>query len=303
MNEHENAIEITDLSKSFGKTPAVQGLSMKVAPGRVVGFLGPNGAGKTTTIKMLIDLLRGDAGSISVLGLDPAIQATQVRARVGYVPEKHSVPRWMRTTDALHFCRTFYPTWDNELCEKLMRLFALDPEKKVQTLSKGTQVKLALLLALAHRPELLILDEPMAGLDPLIREELIDGMLQTDGDRPRSILFSSHTFADVQRLADEVAIIHEGRLLTQCSIDVLLAKTKRIRAVLTDGASPKKTPEGTIWQRQSGREWLVTVGEFSQDTIERIRGGNQLKNIEVLDLSLEDIFKDFIRGQRSQLCI
>lgn len=302
MNDYENTIEITGVWKRFGETPAVQELSMQVGRGRVVGFLGPNGAGKTTTIKMLIGLLRANAGSISILGLDPTKDATKIRTCVGYVPEKHSVPKWMRVTDVITFCRTFYPTWDDKLCEKLLRLFALDSHKKVQTLSKGTQVKLALLLALAHRPELLVLDEPMAGLDPLIREELVDGILQTAGDHPRTLLFSSHTFADVQRLADEVAIIHEGRLLTQCPVDELLAKTKRVRAVLADGAAPQDAPEGTIWQRQSGREWLVTVREFSQDTIEWIRGRNQLENIEVIDLSLEDIFKDFIRGQRSELC-
>jgi len=302
MNDNQNAIEIVDLWKRFGKTSAVGDLSMRVEPGRVVGFLGPNGAGKTTTIKMLVGLLRADTGSVSVLGLDPFVDGLAVRQRTGYVPEKHALPRWMRVSDAISFCRTFYPTWDDKLCDDLVRLFALDLGKKVRVLSKGTQVKLSLLLALAHRPELLVLDEPMAGLDPLVREELVDGILQTVGNHPRTILFSSHTFADVQRLADEVAIIHEGRLLTQCSVEQLLTRTKRLRAVLADGATPDAAPEGTIWQRRNRREWLMTVREFSQDTLERVRNQNRLENIEVIDLSLEDIFKDFIRGQRSTPC-
>ncbi len=302
MSKYQNAIEIRNLGKRFKDTPAVQDFSITVAPGRVVGFLGPNGAGKTTTIKMLMDLLRADTGTISLLGLDPTEVATAIRARVGYVPEQQNAPRWMRVAEAISFCRTFYPTWDDNLCDQLIRLFSLDPSKKIQSLSKGTKVKLTLLLALAHRPELLVLDEPMAGLDPLIREELVDGILQTASDHPRTILFSSHTFADVQRLADEVVIIHEGRLLAQSPVDDLLAKTKRIRSVLTDGAEPQKNPKGTIWQQRSGREWLVTVNEFSQDTIDSLKAGTDLENIEVIDLSLEEIFKDFIRGQRSELC-
>jgi len=302
MNDPKSAIDIEDVSKRFGRTTAVARLSLRVSPGRVVGFLGPNGAGKTTTIKMLMGLLRADSGRNAVLGLDPATAATQLRSKVGYVPEQQFIPRWMRVDESITFCRTFYPTWNDKLCDELVHLFGLDPRKKMRALSKGTQTKLALVLALAHNPDLLILDEPMAGLDPLTREELLNGVLRTICEQPRTILFSSHTFADVQRLADEVAIIHEGRLLVHCNVAELLEKTKRLRAVLADGCAADQLPENTIWQRRNGREWLITVRDFSADTIARIQNHSGVESVEVIDLSLEEIFKDIIRGQRSELC-
>ena len=180
-----------------------------------------------------------------------------------------------------------------------MRLFELDEHKKVKHLSKGMVAKLALLLAIAHEPELLILDEPTSGLDPIIREEFLDGVLRTICDRQKTVLFSSHTLSDVQRLADAVGIIHQGRLLANCPTEELLTGTKRIRVVLPDGCSPDKPPEGTIWQRFRRREWLLTVRGFSPATIEYLQTTYLVENIEVTDLGLEDVFKDYVRGRRA----
>ena len=162
-------------------------------------------------------------------------------------------------------------------------------------------MKLSLLLAMSHEPDLLILDEPMAGLDPVAREELLDGVLRTVCDRNQTVLFSSHTLADVQRLADTIGIINEGRLLVHDSVDALLGSTKRIHAVLKDGAVPAGAPEGTIWQRVHDREWQLTVNDFSNDTLERLRAANRLEHFEVIDLGLEDIFKDYVRGWRASV--
>jgi ABC-2 type transport system ATP-binding protein len=156
-----------------------------------------------------------------------------------------------------------------------------------------------LLLAMSHEPELLVLDEPMAGLDPVIREELLDGVLQTVCDRRHTVFFSSHTLSDVQRLADAVGIIHEGRLMVHSDVDTLLKGTKRIRAVLEDGSTPACPPETMIWQRVQNREWLVTVRDFSADTVERLRATNPVEQVEVIDLPLEEIFKDYVRGWRA----
>lgn len=300
--QSDTAIELRAVSKHFGHTEAVRDLTLAVPKGRALGFLGPNGAGKTTTIKLLMGLLRASAGRVSVLNLDPSEASVAVKTRVGYVPEQHFIHGWMRVDEAIAFCRTFYPTWNDRLCGDLVKLFGLDGRKRVREMSKGTVVKLSLVLALSHEPEVLILDEPMAGLDPLVREELLDGVLQTMYDGKRTILFSSHTFSDVQRLADTVAIIDEGELLIHCAVDDLLRSTKRIRAVLSDGSAPAEHPDGAIWQRVKNREWLVTVSDFSTEQVERLRSHNHVEHVEVIDLGLEDIFKDYIRGRRSLPC-
>lgn len=297
----EYAIETTCLTKRFRKTPAVTDLDLRIPTGSTFGFIGPNGAGKSTTIRMLMGMLRISGGEARVLGFDPKFDALSIKQRVGYVPELQFIYRWMRVHEAIGFCRSLYDTWNDELCRDLLRQFDLDENKRVKQLSKGMVVKLALLLAVAHEPELLILDEPMAGLDPIAREEVLDGVLQAVCDRGCTILFSSHTLSDVQRMADRVGIIDEGRLLVDCAVDDLLRDTKRIRAVLTDGSAPSHPPEGTIWQRTEKREWLVTVKDFTENTVEQIRSRNGVENVEVIDLSLEDIFKDYIRGRRASV--
>lgn len=293
------AIETAGLTRHFGHKAAVDNLTLRIPEGITFGFIGPNGAGKTTTIKMLLGTLRATAGQAHVLGVDVARHPERMKQRLGYVPELHFIYRWMRVSEAIGFCRALYKTWNDKLCDELLKLFELDAGKKVRHLSKGMVVKLALLLALAHEPEVLILDEPTAGLDPLIREEFLDGVLRTVCERQRTVLFSSHTLSDVQRLADTVGIIHEGRLLAECSTEELLTGTKRIRAVLHDGAQPGEPPAGTIWQRVQQREWLLTVRGFTPATIEQLKSKHPVDSVEVIDLGLEDVFKDFIRGRRA----
>ncbi len=293
------AIETSGLTKRFGNKLAVDGLTMQIPTGTAFGFIGPNGAGKTTTIRMLMGMLRKSEGQTRVLGVDPVKDRAKLKQRVGYVPEMHFIYRWMRVRDVIGFCRSLYETWNDRLCEEMLRLFALDPERKVRQLSKGMVVKLALLVATAHEPELLILDEPTSGLDPLIREEFLDGVLRTVCERQRTILFSSHTLSDVQRMADTIGLIYEGRLLVHCPVDELLTGTKRIRVVLQDGCTPDKIPDGTIWQRLQGREWLLTVRGFGAGTLEFVRNTYPTETVEVLDLGLEDVFKDYVKGWRA----
>ena len=293
-------LAVDGLSKRFGATTAVNELRLSVAAGRTLGLLGVNGAGKTTTIKLLMGLLRRDAGMVRVLGVDPVADPLSVRRRVGYVPEQHLIHRWMRIGDAVAFCRPFFPTWNDALTGRLVTEFGLDPRKRVRHLSKGMLVKLSLVLALAHEPELLLLDEPMAGLDPIAREELLDGVLRSICERPRTILLSSHTLSDVQRLSDEIAILHEGRLLVHSPIDELLRRTKRIRAVLVDGCAPSERPAGLFWERVQNREWLLSVKDFEPATVELLRTRNRVENVQVIDIGLEDVFKDYVRSWRAR---
>jgi ABC-2 type transport system ATP-binding protein len=293
------AIQLVGLTKQFGRTTAVNDLSLRIGHGSTFGLIGPNGAGKTTTMKMLMGILRPSMGRASVLGIDVFSEPLRVKQRVGYVPDSHQIDRWMRVGEAVGFCRSVYASWNNQTCQQMLDLFELDPNKKVKHLSKGMLVKLSLVLAISHDPEVLLLDEPMSGLDPLAREEFLDGVLRTICERGQTVVFSTHSLDDVQRLADTVGILYGGRLLVHRNIDDLLATTKRIRATLTNGHPPDWLPEKIIWQRVQGREWLVTVSDFTLETAQQMRAQEGVGHIEVIDLSLEDLFKDFIRGQRA----
>ena len=273
-------------------------LSLKIPRGSTFGLIGPNGAGKSTTIKMLMGMLSITAGEARVLGIDVAADPVEVKQRVGYVPETHHIYRWMRVGEAIGFCKSCFRSWNDQTCREMVELFGLDPEKKVKHFSKGTLVKLALLLAVSHDPELLLLDEPLSGLDPIAREEFLDGVLRTICDRGQTVLISSHMLDDVRRLADTVGILHEGQLLLHGNLDALLTSTKRIIATLRDGCRPEQVPAGTIWQRVQGREWTVTVRDFSPEKVQQVQAIEGVEHVSVIDLGLEELFKDFIRGQR-----
>ncbi len=292
-------ISLQGVTRRFRSTVAVDGVSLQVQRGQVLGLLGPNGAGKSTLIKMLMGLVWPDAGELRVLDVVVTRDPNRVRQRVGYVPEQHFIYRWMSVQGVLAFCRPFYPTWNDVRARELVKQFGLDPGKRVQHLSKGMVTKLALVIALAHEPEALILDEPMAGLDALVREELVEGVLQDLCRGDRTMLLSSHTFSDVHRLADVIAIMHEGRILVQMPTAELLSGTKRVRAVLKDGVQPAFRVDGTVCDRVQGREWLVTLRDFEPAKLERLRAMNAIEQLEVVDLGLEEIFKDYIRGARS----
>ena len=189
---------------------------------------------------MMMGLVRPTCGKVSVLGHDVFEDPLSVRQAVGYVPDAHLMDRWMRVSEVVDFCRAAYLRWNDDRCRELIELFELDPRKRVTHLSKGMQVKLSLVLAVSHEPELLIMDEPMAGLDPIAREEFLDGVIRTVCDRGQTILFSSHSMDDVQRIADTVGFLFRGRLLVHENIEDLLSRTKRIRATLVNGCNAEQ---------------------------------------------------------------
>lgn len=299
----EAAIQLTNLTRRFGRTCAVDSVSLSIPAGTTCGFIGLNGAGKTTTIRMLAGLLRPTSGIAIVAGFEMPDQRQAAKLHVGYVPDRPTVYGWMRVRQAMDFCHNLYGArWNAARCEELLRLLRLKPERRVKHLSKGEGAKLSLLLATGHEPSVLLLDEPTGGFDVLARDEFLEGVLNvslaaTESGRPRTVLFSSHALGDVQRLADSVAILHEGRLVLHQPLIELLERTKRIHMVL-DEVTPSGdavAPPGTVRQSRSGREWIVTVKDFSSEQVEFIRARNRVQRVDVFDVTLDDVFRDYVR--------
>ena len=188
----EPVIDVVNLSCRYRKTEAVRGVSFAVQPGTIFALLGPNGAGKTTTIRALMNILRPSGGAARVLGTDSRRLGPHELQTIGYVSENQELPTWMTVAELLAYCRPFYPAWDERLCRKLIDDFALPPGVRIGRLSRGMRVKAALVSALAYRPRLLILDEPFSGLDPVVRDDLVHGVLERAGEEQWTVLVSSH---------------------------------------------------------------------------------------------------------------
>ena len=209
----EPVIRVTDLTRRFGARTALASVSLSLSRGGVYGLIGANGAGKTTLIKHLLGLLRAESGSVRVFGLDPVADPVAVLSRIGYLSEENDLPGWMRVDELIRYSRAFYPAWDDAYAEDLRRAFALDPTAKVKNLSKGQRARAGLLIALAYRPELLVLDEPSSGLDPIVRRDILGAVIRTIADEGRTVLFSSHLLEEVEQVADHVTMISQGRIL------------------------------------------------------------------------------------------
>ncbi len=200
-------IDVNDLSRSFGTKDALDHVSFRATVGQVYGLVGANGAGKTTLLKHLLGLLRAATGSVRVFGLDPVRDPVGVLSRVGYLSEERELPEWMRVDELMQYTQAFHPTWDASYARELLETFALDPSKKIKELSKGMRAQAGLVAAVAHRPELLILDEPSSGLDAVVRRDILDAIVRTVADDGRTVIFSSHLLDEVERMSDHVTMI------------------------------------------------------------------------------------------------
>jgi ABC-2 type transport system ATP-binding protein len=217
----EPVVQVSELTRRFGATTALDAVSVSVTRGVVYGLVGPNGSGKTTLIKHVLGLLAAESGSVRVFGMDPVRDPVAVLSRVGYLAEENDLPGWMRVEELIRYQRAFHPAWDDEYAMELEHTFALDPGAKVGNLSKGQKARAGLLIALAYRPELLVLDEPSTGLDPLVRRDILAAVMRTIAGEGRTVLFSSHLLDEVEQVADHVTMIARGRVALSAPLNVI----------------------------------------------------------------------------------
>ena len=250
----KNAVETERLFRRFGRTEAVRDLTLEVPEGSIYAFLGPNGAGKTTTIKILMNILQPSSGRTAALGTDSRRLRPVDLAQIGYVSENQSLPAWMTTEQLLSFCKPFYPSWDDDFCRKLIEKFDLPVRSKIKTFSRGMKMKIAMVAALAYHPRLLVLDEPFGGLDPLVRDELVSGMLELTGEGEWTIFVSSHDISEIENLADRVGFIRRGRLVLSEQLSTLQERFREIEVILGEPAKiPDIRPDTWLLPQADGR--------------------------------------------------
>jgi ABC-2 type transport system ATP-binding protein len=253
----DHVIVTTNLVRRFGPKAALNDVSLNVSRGSVFGLVGENGAGKTTLIKHILGLLRAEAGTVRVFGIDPVSDPVSVLGRIGYLSEQPDLPGWMRVDEFLRYMRAFYPKWDPQYAEELRIQFGLDSKARVKTLSKGQQAKLGLLAAQAHRPDLLLLDEPSSGLDPIVRRDILAAVIETVAEEGRTVFFSSHLLEEIERVSDHIAMLHQGQLVLCGRLDDVKAQHRKITFRFdTPQGRPPVVP-GILNITGTGREWSV----------------------------------------------
>ncbi|HSQ58695.1 MAG TPA: ABC transporter ATP-binding protein, partial [Gemmata sp.] len=241
----------------FGAKVALDNVRLAVPRGTVFGLVGVNGAGKTTLIKHVLGLLRATSGSVRVFGRDPAADPARVLIRIGYLSEEPDLPGWMRVSELFRYTQAFYPHWDPAFAEELRQSFDLDPAAKVKTLSKGQRARAGLVVALAHRPELLVLDEPSSGLDPIVRQDILGAIIRTIAEEGRTVLFSSHLLHEVERVADRVALIDRGRVVFSGALDHIKNTHHRLTLRFLEPRPQPPALAGALAWEGRGSEWVA----------------------------------------------
>ena len=293
-----DVIELEGVHYRPGKGFELRDLSIHVPAGSIYGFLGPNGSGKTTTIRLVLGLLRPGSGRITVLGKHMPADASRILARVGYVPEQPHLDPTLTVREILRFQAAFYPTWDWQRAEQLLRQFQLDDQRSFGRLSKGQKAKVMILLALAQQGDLLVLDEPTDGLDPVVRRDILAALIEYVSQRGAAVFISSHLVHEIERICDWIAVMDDGRLITEVPMEQLKNGTKRLR-VSGAPASVAQTPFALFAREPaSGAAETWVVGEWRPEMAGYFSGiGATLQ--EVIDLDLEDGFVELLRSFRA----
>jgi ABC-2 type transport system ATP-binding protein len=292
-------IHVENLWKKFGRFDALRGLSFDVPEGSAFALIGANGAGKTTTIKVLMNILEPTRGSATMIGVDSRKISPRELAQIGYVSENQDMPTRLTVEEYVAYLRPFYPTWDRELEASIARQLRLPLERKIGDLSHGMRMKMALMCALPFRPKLLILDEPFSGLDPLVRDEFMEGLLEQAGEM--TILISSHELGEIDGVATHVAFLDEGKLLFQESMSDLTGRFREVHVTLeTEAVRPGRVPKEWMQVRALGNVLTFVDTRFDEKGLgERVR--SQIAGVRGIDaepMALRSIFTTLARAAR-----
>jgi ABC-2 type transport system ATP-binding protein len=281
-------VEIADLCRSYGPKKALKSVDLRIERGSVVGLLGANGAGKTTLIKHILGLLCAQEGSVKVFDLDPVEDPVGVLSRIGYLGEESDLPSWLRVGELLRYSAAFRPGWDANYATSLISRFDLDLKSRMSNLSKGQRARAGLIVALAFRPEFLLLDEPSSGLDPIVRRDVLGAIIKTISEEGRTVLFSSHLLSEVEQVCDRIVMLSGGRIV----LDDTLEEIKRTHyQVCVRWPERRDTPpkiDGAVSWRDCGNQWqALWRGEPHILEAEMASAGGKLA---IRDASLDEIF-------------
>jgi len=291
----ESVLEFSNLGKSFGSQPVLKDINLSLHRGRVVGLLGKNGAGKTTLIKCAMGLLKVTSGTARLFGENPWDISSETKARIGYVSQKVDLFNWMRVRHMIAYIAAFYPKWNHALTTSLLSQWEMNPEDSIGKLSEGQRQKLALILAMGHEPELLVLDEPAASLDPQARRAFLSTVIDIASNEKRTVMLSTHLTSDLERVASDIVILKSGSVEYAGSMDELKDSIKTLRLIGKGHLPPRFDIPGVLSCEKSSREALLTLRGVSAELVHELETVYNA-DIEVRDLNLEDIFVEVHRG-------
>ncbi|MEQ1829187.1 MAG: ABC transporter ATP-binding protein [Pirellula sp.] len=266
----DNVVEVRDLSRRFGDLTALDQISLDVEKGFVYGLVGVNGAGKTTLIKHLLGLLRAKQGTVRVFGFDPASHPVEVLQRIGYLSEEREMPEWMSIDELMRYTAAFHSKWDHSLAQELLSTFRLDGSKKIRNLSKGMRAQAGLVAAVSHRPDLLLLDEPSTGLDPVVRKDILNAIIRTVADDGRTAIFSSHLLDEVEMMSDYVFMFDRGRLVLQGVLDEVKQQHQMVSVRFSDTEMDLPPVAGVLSAERRGSSWLMVWDGTSEQAAHRL---------------------------------
>ena len=293
-------VSLCDVTKYYDKKCAVIETSLCLEEGKIYGLVGVNGAGKTTTLKMMLGLIEPTRGTIRVFGHDPLTMPPSILSRIGYVAERHPLYKEMTVHRLAEYQRSFYANWNMAIFEKLAYSFGISPKDVIKNISNGQRAHVYLALVMAQQPDLLVMDDPTLGLDPLVRRQFLETVVQIMRQRKRTTIFSSHIIDDIERIADHIFVMSGGQMIASCSVSTFKDKVKTLSMRFKAGIPSFKGLPNVRWVREDGDRATLTVINWTQAAGKRLQelGAAEITEVES---SLEELFIDFTRDSYVQV--